>query len=285
MSEPADDAWAGERVARWLRQSAALERQLAPLSEILFDDAALRPGERVLDVGCGDGPTTVDAARRVGPTGRAVGLDVSPEMLARAAERAASLAGPEGVGAIEWVCADVATWEPEAVHDVVLSRFGVMFFDDPRAAFAALRRATASGGRLRVLTWSRRDASDLFGVPLRAVTDVVRARGGDPVVLPDDGGPFSLGDPATVAAVLTDAGWHGIAVDEHVCTLPYGGGLAPEPAADFALEFGPSRLALADVDPATRAAAREALVEVLAGHTDDEGHVWLGASVRSIGAT
>jgi ubiquinone/menaquinone biosynthesis C-methylase UbiE len=101
----ADYAWADDRVARWIQRAAGLEPQLAPVADVLFEAAALRLGERVLDVGCGTGPTTWRAAREVGPTGRVVGLDISAEMLAVAANRPA----PEGAAAVDWVAADVVT--------------------------------------------------------------------------------------------------------------------------------------------------------------------------------
>ena len=170
------EEWSGERVARWLRQAPGLERQLAPVSEVLFEAARLRPGESVLDVGCGTGPTTFAAARAVGPTGRVWGLDVSGEMLAAAravaGERADAAAAP-----VDWVEADAVTWLAEAAaHDVVLSRFGVMFFSAPLAAFTNLARATRAGGRLAFASWRRRDESELFAVPLHATLGVLRSR-------------------------------------------------------------------------------------------------------------
>ncbi|MDZ4236127.1 MAG: class I SAM-dependent methyltransferase, partial [Dietzia sp.] len=125
------DLWTPERVARWLQQSEGIERQLAPASAVLLDTAALQPGERLLDVGCGTGPTTRDAAAAVGPSGRVTGLDISADMI-----EAARSVSPES---IDWIVADVATWDPPpGAWDVVISRFGVMFFADPVTVFANL---------------------------------------------------------------------------------------------------------------------------------------------------
>ncbi|MGH3994172.1 MAG: class I SAM-dependent methyltransferase, partial [Pseudonocardiaceae bacterium] len=225
--------------------AAGQERQLAPVADVLFTAAALRPGERVLDVGCGTGPTTRRAAREVGPAGHVTGLDISAEMLAAAA------AQPEedGVAPVEWVAADVVGWQPDnQVSDVVLSRFGVMFFSDPAAAFGRLATATSPGGRLAMAVWDRRDESDLFAVPMHAALDELRRRGTAVQAPPDDDGPFSLYDPATVTALLTGAGWSHVTCTPHRLMLPFGGGLDPATAARSALDLGPTRL----VAPARR---------------------------------
>lgn len=288
MSEVEDDAWAGERVARWLRQSEGLERQLAPVSEVLFAAAALQPGERVLDVGCGAGPTTRQAAGLVGPSGAVTGLDVSAEML----DAAASIAPADGAAPIAWVVADAVTWSPpEAAFDVVLSRFGVMFFADPPAAFANLAAATRPGGRLVMAVWATRDESDLFAVPLHAALAARRAAGvGDTPSMPADGGPddegpFSLADGAAVRALLEGAGWTSVGAVPHRVALPFAGGLPPDAAARAAADFGPTRLALEGLDDDVRAAAVAAIGDAFAAHLDDAGHVVLDGRVVVLTAT
>ena len=187
------ETWDGDRAARWVRQSAGLEKQLAPVSAHLFAAAGLAPGEAVLDVGCGTGPTTRDAAAGVGPTGRVTGLDVSQDML----DAAAAVPATADAAPIDWLLADATTWSPPdpPAYDVVLSRFGVMFFSDPAAAFAHLAQATRPGGRLALAVWDRRDASELFAVPLRAALEAMAGHGVTPDVPADDEGPFSLHDP------------------------------------------------------------------------------------------
>jgi SAM-dependent methyltransferase len=261
------DVWTPERVARWLRQSEGIERQLAPVSEVLFAAAALQPGERVLDVGCGAGPTTREAADAVGPSGRVTGLDVAAEMIDAA--RAASPAW------LDWIVADAVTWEPPAATwDVVLSRFGVMFFSDPATAFANLARATAPGGRLAMATWSERTANELFEVPLHAALTVV-----DRQPPGADEGPFSLHDADAIAALLGGAGWSDATTVTHDLELSFAGGVTPDEAARAAVDFGPTRVVLEDADDATRQAAVDAIAVAFADHVDGNGNVVLGGRV------
>ncbi len=293
-TEPTDDpavaaaadpaaAWTGERVANWLRMSAGLERQLAPVSEALFGTVALRAGERVLDVGCGVGPTTREAAVAVGPTGSVTGLDVSADMLAAAA----AVDVPGDAAPITWTAADAVTWDaPEAAYDAVISRFGVMFFNDPPAAFATLARATRPGGRLAVAVWAHRDESGVFAVPLAAALEVTRAHGlADPEGLDPCGGPFSLGDVAASTALLEGAGWTDVAATSHRLVLPFGGGLTPDEAAANTAGFGPNRMVFADLPDDVRAEAVAAVARALARHVDADGHVALGGHVIVLTAT
>lgn len=261
------DLWTPERVARWLQQSEGIERQLAPASAVLLDTAALQPGERLLDVGCGTGPTTRDAAAAVGPSGRVTGLDISADMI-----EAARSVSPES---IDWIVADVATWDPPpGAWDVVISRFGVMFFADPATAFANLARATAPGGRLAIATWSHRTANELFEVPLHAALAIVDRQPPEP-----DEGPFSLHDADAIAALLEGAGWSEPDTAAHDLAVSFAGGVPPDEAARAAVDFGPTRVMLEGADHATRRAAVDAIAAVLHDHTDADGHVVLGGRV------
>jgi len=289
----ADDAdvWDGDRVERWLRQAEGLERQLAPVSEVLLAAARLAPGESVLDVGCGTGPTTVAAAALVGPTGRVRGLDVSSAMLAAAAAAAAAESAAGAPGApIEWIEADAVTWAPPTTDvDVVLSRFGVMFFSDPERAFANLAAATVGGGRLAIAVWRRRDESPLFAVPLHAAVGALRSSGGedaalDALLAADGGGPFSLHDEGALTDLLGAAGWADVTVTAHTLDLRFVGGLPPAEAAEAALDFGPTRLAVADAGEDARARARAAIAESLADHLEDDGTVVLAGAVNVVTA-
>jgi hypothetical protein len=272
MVEDPEDAWAGDRVARWVRQSDALERQLTPVAVELFAAARLAPGERILDVGCGTGPTTRQAATVVGAAGSVTGIDIAQEMLDVAAQAPAAA----GAAPIDWVRADVVEWSPPVgAFDVVLSRFGVMFFADPPRAFANLAAAAAPQGRLAMATWARRDDSDLFAVPYRAALEALGRR----PQLPDDEGPFSLPDPATITPLLEGAGWSGARVAVRTLELPYGGGLGPAAAAETALDFGPTRVLTADLDDAARQRALGAIAHAFGDHLDAHGHVVLQGTI------
>jgi SAM-dependent methyltransferase len=268
----ANDEWAGERVERWLRQAASRDRQLEPVSDALFAAARVTAGEVVLDVGCGTGPTTRRAARFAGPDGAVTGVDVSAEML-----EAAAGAAVDAGAAITWIVADVVDWPPPlSAYDLVISRFGVMFFRDPEHAFANLFAATRPGGRLAMATWARRDESAVFAVPLSAA---LAALGRDDAGLPDDKDAFSLHDRPSIEDVLGPAGWTDVDVSVHHIPLLVGGGLDVTSAAEVAIGVGPTRHVTESLDEATRRAVLEAVEAALAAHVDERGRVVLAASV------
>ena len=169
---PSEPTWDEERSRVWLANIDSRERQLEPIADALFEHAHLLAGMSVLDVGCGSGVTTARAAGLVAPevgghpagleeTGRVVGTDISPAMITAARER-------HDRPAIEWLVADAQTHDFGAgSFDVVISRFGVMFFADAAAAFANLARATRPGGRLVAAVWQRRSAVSCLRRPAR----------------------------------------------------------------------------------------------------------------------
>lgn len=277
-AEDAGDEWAGERVARWLRQSEGLERQLAPVTDVLVAAAALAPGEHVLDVGCGTGPTTRRASSAVGPEGSVTAVDVSADMVAAARSRAT--AAP-----VEWVVADAATWSgARRTFDAVISQFGVMFFDDPSVAFANLSRLTAPGGRLCVAVWPDRRRSELFELPLSVALDALERCGARPAeVPPPDEGPFSLGDESTVRELLSGAGWSDVSVTAHELPMAFGGGLDPRAAALAALDVGPTRLVTAGIGDAVRTEVVAALEDAFTTRVTD-GVVVLAAEILVVRA-
>jgi SAM-dependent methyltransferase len=273
MSESPDE-WPGDRAERWVRVADRLEHQLEPISDELFAAAGLRPGERVLDVGCGTGPTTRRAASLVGPQGSVTGLDIAPEMIAAARARPTA---PDAAP-IRWVEADAVTWDSGGEQfDAVISRCGVMFFSDPAAAFTTFARMTTDGGRLTAAVWAERSRSPLFDLPLSiAVAELGRA-GVRPVVPAPDAGPYSLSDADAVRDLLTRSGWSDVSWEARPLRLAIGGGGSPTDAADGSLEFGPTRIVMVGVDEHLRRTVRDAVARVFADHVED-GEVVLDAT-------
>lgn len=175
-----------------------------------MDSLALEPGAHVLDVGCGTGPTTIELARRVAPGGTAFGIDIAPSMLRVARARADS----EGVDGCEFVVADAQSTDLGAgTSDAVFSQFGVMFFSDPAAAFANLRRALRDEGYIAFACWQDVFANEWMLVPGSAVVTVTGEL--PPMPGPGEPGPFSLADPGRVEQLLVSAGFGSIEVSPH----------------------------------------------------------------------
>lgn len=249
--------WNGEAGRRWASHQATFDAVFAPLTERLFAGAELRPGEAVLDIGCGSGATTLRAAEAVGPTGRVTAADVSAPLLAVTAERIA--ARPTGGAAVDLVEADAQIHAfPRGAFDRVISRFGIMFFDDSIAAFANLHGALRDGGHLAVLCWRTLPENAWIADPL----DLVRSLVPDPEPTPPDApGPFRFAEAERLADILSAAGFRDIAfapVDEALVLGRSAAGdarAAAEAAATFALDLGPASRLVRDQTPEIRAQA------------------------------
>lgn len=273
MTESANEGqvafWNGEAGQRWVRNQAALDRVFAPLTAALLDRAGPRPGERVLDLGCGCGDLTRQCALRVQPSGHVVGVDVSAPMLAQA--RAMTASGE----AVEWIEADASAHPfPDASFDLLVSRFGVMFFADPAAAFSHLRRALRPGGRLAVLCWQALEENPWAAVPRAAVLRAVPLPEPTPPHAP---GPFAFADSGRVQAILAAAGFAAVRAEAVSADLVLGQGsdvLAE--AARFALEVGPASSLVRDVTPERRGRAKAEVLAALRRHERNEA-VTLGA--------
>lgn len=209
--------WLQQDTDRWLSVADQRERSLRPILERLLADAAPQQGERALDVGCGTGPTTAALADAVLPGGHVVGLDLAPELLEVARRRVTG----DGV---DWLVGDATTVElPAARADLVLSRFGVMFFADPVAAFTHLAEATRPGGRLVMSVWPPRTEVEQFTLPYEAARRALDRAGAAYDEPPPDRGPFSLGDRTRIAEVLGASGWGEVEIDSPTVSLPVGG--------------------------------------------------------------
>jgi SAM-dependent methyltransferase len=253
----------------WVVNRERYDRMYEPIQAALLSAAAIRAGEEVLDVGCGYGTTTLAAADLARP-GSVTGVDTSSTMLGMARERAA---GRDDICLVE-DDAQVHAFGP-SVFDVVVSRFGLMFFADPVAAFANLRRATRPGGRMVFVAWRSLALQAWLRVPGAAVARVVAVPdlGGG-----DGAGMFSLADEDRVRSVLGAAGWSAVELEPVTVPLLIGGGGSTEDAVVFLRTGSLGRRLLDGADPDTEARALAEVRAALAAHTGDDG-VRLDASV------
>lgn len=265
------EQWNGPSSEPWLRFPDRYDAMLGDLGRSTLQAADPQPGESVLDVGCGAGQLTLEAAERVGPGGRVVGVDLSAPLLDLARRRAAEAA----VESVTFLQADaqVHALLPDA-FDVVLSRFGVMFFDDPVAAFVNLRRATAPAGRLAFVAWQESARNEWMELP-----NAVAARHlGAPVPpLPEDPGPVSFGHRERVQTVLTDSGWDDVRIENVRTTLLVGGPGTVDDVVTFYETSRFGRTVLDKASPEQRTAVLADLRDVVASRSGAEG-LRLGAA-------
>jgi SAM-dependent methyltransferase len=260
--------WNGEAGVRWAELYARTDRQLAAASTALMAFAAPRAGERALDVGCGCGTTTLELHQRTGVLVR--GVDVSEPMLAVARARATS-------GAITFAAGDAATMQLAAEHDLVFSRFGVMFFADPVAAFANLRTALAPRGRLAFACWRAADHNPWATIPVAAASSVLPP---EPPGDPHAPGAFAFADAERVRALLVAAGFRDVSTTAHDTTVYLGDSL--DDAVAGVLAIGPLARRAMKLDAATRARLPALVADALAPLATP--HVTLPASIWLVGA-
>jgi SAM-dependent methyltransferase len=241
--------WNGSSGERWVANQVRLDAMLAGFGEAAIAAAAPVAGERVLDIGCGAGATSRALAQRVGTQGRVLGLDISESLIARA--RDVAIAGPH----LAFEVADASSAAlPEAAYDLLFSRFGVMFFEDPTAAFAHMRRALKPGGRIAFVCWRGAGENDWGRLPLAAIAAIVPLPAPP---APEAPGPFAFGDRDRVMRILSGAGFADIRAE------------AIEDALEMAFEVGPLSRALADQPDDIRARAATA---VRAAYATKPGH-------------
>lgn len=249
----ASEDWAGEMGSRWLAHIDTFEGMIAPVGAVLMERAGLEAGQTVVDIGCGGGMTTLAAGRAVGPQGRSLGLDISPDLIARATERA-RIAGLSNVG---FRCVDAAAGLPDAPKfDRMISRFGSMFFADPYAAFRNLREAIRPGGRLDLAVW----AAPRDNLWMSAMVAVVRDHIDLPRPEPRTPGPFAFEDQDYLRDVLETSGFQGFVFEGWRADLPFAGpGASRADAVTFALDGMAFRDKVAALTARERAALSQAL--------------------------
>lgn len=209
-------AWNGASGRAWVEIQGLLDHMFMPFEKLLQEEvAAAGPVERPLDVGCGTGSTTLALARLLGAQAHCLGVDISAPMIALARQRAATT----GLST-DFVCADAQTqaFEP-ASFDMLVSRFGVMFFEDPVQAFANMRLAAKPGAALSVIAWRSAADNAFMTTAERAAAPLLPNL---PVRQPGTPGQFAFADETRVASVLAQSGWAGIDIQpiDVICTLP-----------------------------------------------------------------
>jgi SAM-dependent methyltransferase len=268
--------WSCVAGPKWTENQEHQDQVLRPVSDRLIAAAEPKAGDRVVDVGCGCGATTIDFAARVSPGGQLLGLDISEPMLARARERA------EPNRSIRFELADATVYDFERREaDLIVSRFGVMFFADPARSFANLRKGLKAGGRLAFACWREARQNPFFILPLR---EAAKHAPPLPETNPEDPGPFAFASEARVRRILGDAGFADIVLTPHDLELDIAIGRGLETAVRAAVSIGPTSRMLDGQSEAVRAAATADIRKALAAHARGDS-VPLGAAIWIVTAT
>lgn len=235
--------WNGPAGDAWTAMQPQLDRLFAPFEALLVSAVRWHQPARVLDIGCGTGATTLAIARELAGHGSCTGADLSQIMIDRARERAAA-AEPGGV-ASSFVAGDASRIDPPAPFDMAVSRFGVMFFEDPAAAFTRLRGVMSPGGALAAIAWRAPADNPFMTTAERTATPLLPPL---PPMEPGAPGQFAFADADRVRAILGDAGWQGVDLTplDIECTMP-----EPE-LLPYLAHLGRIGIYLRQVDAATR---------------------------------
>jgi SAM-dependent methyltransferase len=222
--------WNNVAGPRWVGLGGAVERRVHRVNDLLLARAGARAGERVLEIGCGTGAATVPFAEAVGERGRVVGVDISEPMLAGARQRIAE----SGLGTVTLLQADAQVHRFEARHfDLITSRFGVMFFADPVAAFSNLLPAARPDGRLCFVCWAPLEENRHWLIPYEVA---LRHLGPPAPTPPHMPGPMAFSDPGYVRSILESAGFADVVIDRETPDII---GSTPEEEAEHACIMGP----------------------------------------------
>ncbi len=247
---------------RWVNNQATLDGMFVPLTEALFEYAEIKPGEKILDVGCGAGTTTRILATKVGADGRVLGVDISAALMAAAKAPVSA----ETIGFFEGDAGSATV--PMEDADLIISRFGVMFFADTAQSFAHMRKVLKPGGRLCFVCWGLLQDNPWFQMPLDAIADRL---GPIEPVKPRAPGPLAFAEIEYIKEFLDQAKFGNIEIKTRDIQLICRHG--PSDIAGFLLEFGPGARVLAtlDIDEDTRKLLKDDLVERVAAFEGEDG--------------
>ncbi len=261
---------------KWVALDALINDQLQSIGRAAIAHAAVASGEQVLDIGCGCGHTSQDLAAAVGSKGRVLGADISEPMLNLAREHAGDISN------LDFICGDAQTYAFEAAaFDLLFSRFGVMFFIDPAAAFANLRRALRPRGRLVFACWQEVGQNPWMAIPgAAAMQHLERAAPPDPSAP----GPFAFADPQRVHGLLEQAGFDNVVHEAYPCSVAVGRGLARQELLDFLVQMGPAGAAMREAEPAVQKRIQASVSEAVAPYLRDREGMVMDAAVWFVSA-
>ena len=267
--------WSDIKGDLWVTLQPRIDMMLAAFGNKALDTLDPQSGERILEIGCGTGTTTLALGERVGVSGEILAADLSQPMINKAIERA-DLGAQHPITFVE-VDAQVHNF-PTAMFDAVYSRFGVMFFDDPVAAFRNIRKAVRPGGRMVYVCWADRKANPWIRIPAGAAKAFLDL----PAPPPDNApGQFSMENEARVQQILRDAGWSDISLERFTVDGSIGSNTAD--AAGFITKMGPMSEPFALADPDTQNKTLKVIEEALTPYSNDSG-VTLGFSTWIVSA-
>lgn len=266
-----DAYWNEVAGPKWVALDEQINSQIEAIGHAAIEYAAVQPGEQVLDVGCGCGHTSRDLAAAVGSEGRVLGTDLSEPMLALARERGT------GTSHLDFVRGDaqVHSFEPGS-FDLLFSRFGVMFFQDPAAAFANLRQALRKGGRVVFACWQEIGKNPWMAIPgAAAMQHLERAAPPDPFAP----GPFAFADPARVTGILGEAGFENVSHEPYPCRVAVGRGLGREAVLEFLVQMGPAGAAMREAEPEVQQRIRNSVAEAVSPYLKEGEGMVMDAAV------
>jgi len=255
---------------KWVRYQEMLDRQLDAIGRLVMESAAVADGESVLDVGCGCGSTSLQLAERVSNRGSVLGIDISKPMLGWARERAMK----GHVTNVTFTHADAQTRMFRPEFDLIYSRFGVMFFEDPSAAFANLHHAMKKKGRVAFACWQAIQRNPWLGVPLMAAMKHITI---ELPATPDAPGPFAFADPERVKRVLGDGGFRDVRIEGRDVSIALGGGSSLDEATKLVMDLGPLARVMADAPTDKRILVEQEVRTAISGFMTPDGVKMPGA--------
>ena len=264
--------WNGDSGRAWVRVQSTMDRHLEPLGRLALSALAPIAGEQVIDIGCGSGQTSLALADAVAPGGSVLGVDISEPLIELARARAGDRSD------VRFLVDDAQQHDfGHSRFDAAFSRFGVMFFDDPVAAFRNIRSGLKRGGRIAFVCWRSIDENPSFAFPIRTALPFLP----EPPAAPEPGapGPFAFADEARVRSILTEAGFGGIRIRPEDAMIGTG---SVATMRDLLMQVGLLGTALRQ-HPEAASDVSAALDAALSDHVTAEG-VKLGAAVWVVSA-